>query len=423
MARSDRFHDHKKTGSRSEFQRDRDRILYSSALRRLAGVTQVVLPGGEPYLFHNRLTHSMKVAQVGRRIAEALVDAGGVDDHACNPDVVEAACLAHDLGHPPFGHIAEWELNRCVKADCADSVGFEGNAQSFRILTRLARIRTETPGLNLTRATLAATTKYPWYMGQGPMELPDKWGAYAEDSEAFDWMLAEAGGKTLEAEVMDWADDITYAVHDVEDFYRAGFIPLDRFVTQAESLDPIYQEVKDKWLSHLSPDPPTDEELTGLNPHLLEFPLRKPFTGTRSERSRLRAFTSALVNTLVTGTHLDGQELRPDRGPLLLVAVLKALTKRFVIKSPLLGTQQHGQRRIVRTLYETYRDALTSKDAVELVPQRWSEEAAEVAGGDEKLRARCSADIVASMTEEEALRTHHRLTGISPGSFLDPVIG
>ena len=151
-------------------QRDRDRILYTSAFRRLAGITQVAAPS-EPYAVHNRLTHSLEVAQIGRRLAERLLaeaEALRLDVSNLNPDVVEAAALAHDLGHPPFGHIAEDELDHLVRVASSgndDLEGFGGNAQSFRIVTYLAVRHERFPGLNLTAATLDAILKYPWLRG------------------------------------------------------------------------------------------------------------------------------------------------------------------------------------------------------------------------------------------------------------------
>lgn len=214
--------------SRKSFQVDRDRILYSSAFRRLAQVTQVVT-AQEGHVFHNRLTHSLKVAQVARRLSEKLlaqqpdvaVMVGGVD-----ADVVEAAALGHDLGHPPFGHTAEEELDRCAtKAGLPD--GFEGNAQSFRILTRLAIHRIDYYGLNLTRATLNAVCKYPWMRSLVPQSKQQhKYSIYDLDKEAFLFIRPDKNHRqTIEASIMDFADDITYSVHDLEDFYLAGLIP------------------------------------------------------------------------------------------------------------------------------------------------------------------------------------------------------
>jgi len=173
--RDTRRHGSGASDQRGAGQRDRDRILYSSAFKRLNGVTQVVA-ASEGTIFHNRLTHSLKVAQLGRRLAEHLLDQKGEREKAeawggLDPEVVDAAGLAHDLGHPPFGHIAEKALDDLVTNPSSAGLGdiprnpdgFEGNAQTFRILTWLsAHHETKYPGLNLTRATLDATLKYPW---------------------------------------------------------------------------------------------------------------------------------------------------------------------------------------------------------------------------------------------------------------------
>ena len=225
-SRFERRHDKKPNplgDDRAAAQRDRDRILYSSSFRRLAEVTQVV-SADSGYVFHNRLTHSLQVAQVGRRLAEKLTKRFPQSKDFIDPDVVEAACMAHDLGHPPFGHAAEKTLNALTES----IGGFEGNAQSFRIVTRLASRSPGYPGLDLTRATLAATLKYPWLRGANPKNRK-KWGAYPSEREDFDFaarLLPRPNQPTIEARLMDWADDITYSVHDLEDFFRAGRIPL-----------------------------------------------------------------------------------------------------------------------------------------------------------------------------------------------------
>jgi dGTPase len=178
---------------------------------------------------------------VGRRLAELLQDVYAAELNASvglDPDVVEAACLAHDLGHPPFGHTAETALD-----DLTESIGgFEGNAQSFRIVTKLAFRRKNIPGLDLTCATLAALLKYPWLRGEH-LTKKDKWGAYKSEKDDYDFarrIEPAVQARTLEAELMDWADDVTYAVHDMEDFYRSGHIPLHLLASELDGRERQY---------------------------------------------------------------------------------------------------------------------------------------------------------------------------------------
>jgi dGTPase len=399
-------------------------VLYSSALLRLGHVTQVASPEAG-HIFHSRLTHTLKVAQVARRLAEGLKqdrDAGALDGlssavvDALDVDSVEAAALAHDLGHPPFGHLAEAELQRRAK-ECGS---FEGNAQSFRIVTRLAIQNIDTAGLNLTRRTLNGLLKYPWLRHQDSERHSIKWGAYDEDRRYFDWArtgLVEEE-RTLEAHIMDWADDATYAVHDMDDFYRAGLVPLDRLVRKGEEFAAFLRYVCDK-----SPD--RSQNLSAAAGRLFDVLLagvRSPFRGYADERANLRRTGSRLVTRYLQAVTLESQadgavdfiidDSREDE-----VAVLKQLTWFYVIERPALGTVQLGQRTVISKLFDMYRAAAVAPDEQRLFPAAFAEQL-EYAETD-AARERIVVDLIAGMTENSALAVYRRSLGIGLPSVLD----
>ena len=268
---------------RSPFARDRARVLHSAGLRRLAAKTQVMVAGQDDFP-RTRLTHTLEVAQIARELGEAL---------GCDPDVVEVAGLAHDLGHPPFGHNGEEELNRL-----ADSIGgFEGNAQTLRVLTRLeAKVhdddRDRSVGLNLTRACLDASCKYPWPRGDGGAGLEGKFGYYADDADVYAWVRRGAPDRRtcLEEQVMDWSDDVAYSVHDVEDAVHIGLINVDLFA-DADARDEVVAIAREKYLPSAS-----DDELAEAIARLtsLEY-WPESFSGSHRDMVTLKRFTSYLI--------------------------------------------------------------------------------------------------------------------------------
>lgn len=430
VERSDRYYrNDKPPDQRTPFQRDRDRILYTSAFRRLGGITQVVSPT-ERVLVHNRLTHTLEVAQVARRLAEKLCNdpltaeaieaAGGVD-----PDVAEAAAFAHDLGHPPFGHIAEEVLNEQAHGRNLD--GFNGNAQSFRIVTRLALRHYEFQGLNLTRATLDAILKYPWVSEKGKPQT--KWGAYESEREEFEFARASheraSHDRSVEAEIMDWADDIAYAVHDMEDFYRVGIIPLDALITNTRERDRFLGDAHRR-LSDENDATVSQESLErAFREIVYPLPIREPFRGARDQRAALRSVTSMLIERFLNAFSLktdpqSGYRVEIEPQARLYVTLLKQLTWQYVIENPSLVTRQHGQRHIIRRLIEVLHEHMTSissggRSPYLLFPEHYREQLRDAAGNDE--RSRLVIDYIASMTEPQALHLYQRLSGAASSTY------
>jgi dGTPase len=266
-----------KRHGRRAFARDKARVLHSAGLRRLSAKTQVMSAGADDFP-RTRLTHTLEVAQIGRELGDAL---------GCDPDLVETACLVHDLGHPPFGHNGEEALHKAS----LDIGGFEGNAQTFRLLTRLESktIRDgRSLGLNLTRATLDAATKYPWaFDGKNP-----KFGFYEEDKEIFDWVRLNAKSQTkvFEAQVMDIADDIAYSVHDIEDaIYGQHFSPL------ALDSEPEFKEVVKLAATEYATEINEDNLNKALNSLIKQSWWVKSFTATQVDMAALKNMTSHLI--------------------------------------------------------------------------------------------------------------------------------
>jgi dGTPase len=400
---------------RGPFERDRARVLHSAAFRRLASKTQVHptgVTGGQPGrataedVLRTRLTHSLEVAQIAREMGARL---------GCDPDVVDAAGLAHDLGHPPFGHNGEAALDTAA-AGCG---GFEGNAQTLRVLTRLeAKVvgpDGTSAGLNLTRAVLDATCKYPWFRRPGEV----KFGAYAEDAAVFGWLRRGAPDRVrcLEAEVMDWADDVAYSVHDMEDGFHGGYVSLTPLRVDPDERRALCADVAAEY----SRESPADLEAVLLE--LLEDPdlaALHDYDGSHGSLVALKRATSVLTGRLVAAA-IRATRRRYGDGPLrryaanLVVprrtraecALLKGLALRYVMRRPGSARRYAWQRQVladlVRELCERGDRAL---DPVFAPLYR--------SAADDAARLRVVVDQVASLTDPAAVAWHRRLCTSSP---------
>lgn len=392
----------KDTGSgRGPYERDRARVLHSAAFRRLAAKTQVHTAGTDDFL-RTRLTHSLEVAQIAREMGARL---------GCDPDVVDTAGLAHDLGHPPFGHNGEAALDLLATA-CG---GFEGNAQTLRVLTRL-EAKVFGPdgvpaGLNLTRASLDATCKYPWPRRAGER----KFGVYPDDVEIFAWLREGApavGRRCLEAQVMDWADDVAYSVHDVEDGIHGGYVTLGPLLDDADERAGICADVAAAY----SGEPAAD--LGEVLADLLADPVLAPlagYDGSHRAQAALKATTSVLTGRFVSAA-VAATQRRSGPGPHrryaadLVVpretrarcALLKGVALRYVMRRPGAERWYARQREILVELVTALVDR--APDALDQVfAPLWR------AAPDDPARLRVVIDQVASLTDPAAVAWHDRL--------------
>ena len=423
--------------SRSEARRDRDRIIYSIEFQRLVGVTQVVSPT-ERFPVHNRLTHSLKVSQVGRSIAEQLLHRyrdAGIGQHL-DPDVVDAACLAHDLGHPPFGHNTERELDLLLRDPGAPESeledGFEGNAQSFRVVTTTAIRYQEVdakPGLNLTAATLNAMLKYPW--GQrSNRERRRKWGYYQSERAEFEFAREECGfdpaseHRSLEASIMNLADDISYAVHDVEDFVRAGLIPTAVFTPESNEQS-WFQSSLAEIAPHLSP-----AEVQ----QVLSFVNLFRYKGRHTDQAMLSEFRSESVNHFISSLRVKltdiGPEIEVPTEVRTEIDVLQLLTRIYVIDSPAVQSQRYGQRRMIREIFHVFLEEASRPESaahprtqsLRIFPPLWQERIEAQRHSNQAEIKRILADLIASMTEQQVCDTYDKLTGRGQGSAVEPIV-
>jgi dGTPase len=395
---------------RTPFERDRARLVHAAASRRLAGKTQVVGPQTDDFV-RNRLTHSLEVAQVARDLSRAL---------GSQPDIAETAALAHDLGHPPFGHNGERLLAELSEA-CG---GFEGNAQTLRLLTRLEAktfdAHGRSVGLNLTRATLDACTKYPWSReraeepqgvhADGSPRVVRKFGVYDDDVPVFDWMRAGAEGirQCLEAQVMDLADDVAYSVHDIEDGIVAGRVDLT-------AIDPaaVWETVRD-WYVPSATDAELDDVLAGLRTQ--ESWPTTPYDGSRRSMAALKNLTSDLIGrfcgAVQHATFADDPgpfvryeaDLVVPRTTTLEIAVLKGIAALYVMQAEDRVAVMSRQRELLAELV-----AVLAHRGPTVFQRQFADDW--LAAPDDAARLRVVVDQVASLTDQSAVEWHARLLG------------
>lgn len=453
---------------RHPFERDFDRLIHTGAFRRLQGTTGVVA-AGEADHFRTRLTHTLEVAQLARRLGDRL----GASPHAC-----EAAAIMHDLGHAPFGHVGEEAL--CAALDAAavrwgldpDEVGgYEGNAQTFRLVTARLTGHSDLPGLNLTRATLDAALKYPWARGEVSRS---KWSFYPSELEEAARVREGVDPqrryrRSVEAQVMDWADDVAYAVHDIEDFTLAGAIPLALLTQSAGARERVAAQLVARrerrgkladahGLTVRTADPrAADAGAVG------EFPFEQPrytaqqladtferlfadptgpfaafrgltgeYDGSIEYRRALRSMRTALIGDLVHAVHpvdadapfrRHANDLAIPLEARLVDDVLRDLLWLFVIEHPRMATYQHGQRRVVTDLLELHVAAVEGGD-VAIFPRDLQPELRPLLEGtqDDGSRVgvlRLVADHIGQLTDDGAARLHRRLTGHVAHGFTD----
>ena len=386
-----------KRPGRTEFMRDRARVIHSAALRRLAAKTQVAVPWENDFQ-RTRLSHSLECAQIGRELGESL----GAD-----PDLLETACLSHDMGHPPFGHNGEEALAEAAQP-CG---GFEGNAQSFRLLTRIeaktVSLDGKSLGLNLTRASLDAATKYPWTRAENAR----KFGVYEDDTEIFAWVRAgaPAGRKCIEAQIMDWSDDCAYSVHDLEDAIFAGQVQVKNF---DNDFDTLYNQMSENYGSDA-----TKAEAAAALTRLQELSCwPNNFDRTHRALARLKDTTSQLIGRFVLAAELETRKVHGD-GPLtrysanleiprdakIEVDFLKAVAGHYLISAAASQERYAKQQVVIHDLVQML-FAAAPRELDPIFEDDWQQ------ATNDAMRLRIVIDQIASLTDPGAYALHAHLS-------------
>ena len=421
-------------------ERDRDRILHSAAFRRLQGKTQV-FGIGQADFYRTRLTHSIEAAQIARAIAHNLCEEHPELKQCVTPELAEAVALAHDIGHPPFGHAGEKTLDACMKEisrnagfDGKDCLRFEANAQTFHILTATEPKSPAYPGLNLTRATLTGVMKYP-FERDGDV---DKF-IFASDLSMAQWALSLGEGLTkasrksrlthvktsIVCQIMDWADDCAYSVHDVEDALQARFLHPGDF-DQASFVRRVFD-----WYEAMRADEDaprldleeTKERLADLKRRIM------PSDGGGDERAQRKAAMRDILDGLIIAVSLEplagsrradfSWRLTVEPESRILAALCKAVIREAVITDPHVAAVNAKGCEILRDLFHLFLEEVLEQRSVVLFPRYYRPivEDGMNKGLDETARAVCN--FLALMTDMDALRLHALLRGSKTSSIFD----
>ncbi|WP_045234933.1 dGTP triphosphohydrolase [Deinococcus pimensis] len=394
---------------RDPYERDRARVIHSSAFRRLQGKSQIFAAGWSGYL-RTRVTHAMEVAQIARAIAT---------NHGLPGSLAEAAALAHDLGHPPFGHNGEEALNHCMRP----YGGFEGNAQTFRILSRLEPLTTRHPGVNVTRATLLGVLKYPGGRGGVPAMYEDD--ARHDGGWLYEGVARGENGelpRSVICQIMDWADDVAYSLHDLEDGIRSGLLSHHALVT-VEATERVTLRAQ--------------RALPGIERDFVASVLRSLHARLDDGLSitpsapRVREMEGSYVHRFVTATSVEvTDEPRTCFDFRLVVpgemrtecAVLKAVTQELILRDQRTGVSARQAVGTVTELFELLLDTANG-DLDDIRAAVLPKETRDVlaACSSEGARARVVCDFISDMTDAGAGEYHRRLFGAPQSSPFAPL--
>ena len=411
---------HSNTDARSDFERDRSRVIHSAAFRRLQGKTQVFTTG-ESDFYRTRLTHSLEVAQIGKGLALRL----GADT-----DLVEAICLLHDIGHPPFGHAGESELKELMQPHG----GFEANAQNIRLFTQLERKHKDYDGLNLTRAVIDGQLKYKnQYTGtEKKFVYADSacWVNWASSEASKSVAYGEASAKSFECQIMDWADDIAYAIHDLEDSIHARYIDASTFRKDDPRIKTAIHQTKAD-IAKTCPNATSYVEpiyvdfirrLYKLNPNLNP---KADYTSPRENSVLRKQMTSELI-----GRYIDAASRTKKRNfsaqfksyryaydvyvPIekrIEITLVKKIMIYCVFSAPQILTLEEKGKFIIRQLFHKF------MEYPKLLPEDWKE--LDIDSDNELSKARLVSDYISGMTDNYAQQTYSKLFLPHFGSISD----